>query len=318
MAIIDSTASYLPHSQRTIGKNVHISLPSYVRNSEFQTIFESHRTYRVNQNRDDILKAKNNIYLQQPKVSPALIQGNADKADWKIEDYYKIARNDIEATLQNVDCKVSETDFSGMSDIEIYDFIESVFIEAFGENFKIAESLRYPCRDTEGFDYVHIGMIFSSTLYRHFGNNANIPNINRQRLYGNMSTTDVQDSIRSKYPDNLTNRELFILLSELASVGVDAGLNGMKHGYSDFIIGYEGLQSMTNNEYIAQYEKMLDMSADTSVLSGFYNMSVYTNRGPCPPETKDILIRCFGAILNSNSYLASDWFSEYLKETGEK
>ena len=256
--------------------------------------------------------------IESPYQTYSAPTGAQKNENWCISDHYKISQGDIYTTLQAVRGEIAEADFSGMTDVEIYDWIEGRFIEAFGEDFMMAESLRISGPRTGGLDFTEVGKAFTSALYRQFGSNSFPEAINRQRLYGDMSTHEIQDSIRAKYPENLTNRELFLLLSELEAVGVGGQLDGHKRNYTDITLEIVGPTAITPDEYLRRYQEMLDKPSNLSILSGLYNLD--TIRGPqdMMPALKEVLIRLFCAVERSDGLLESAWYDAYWKNSENK
>jgi len=234
---------------------------------------------------------------------------------WCISDHYKITQEEILPAVQAIMQEIADADFSGMTDIEIYTWIETHYINTFGEDFMIANSLRAisPNTNTGVLGYEEVGKTFTSALFRHFGNMADLGSINRQRLYGDMSIGDIQESIREKYPENLTNKQLFLLLSELRAVGVDGGIDGMKQNYTNEVIFGVGVNSiaMTADEYRHLHIEMLNKPTSLPIIFGIYNLGTYRGSQIQAPMAKDLLIRLFGAVELENGLLQSDWYDEY-------
>ena len=75
--------------------------------------------------------------VESPYQTYAAPSAPAAKEVWRIEDYYKVVESNVHATLEAVYRDIEEADFSGMSDVEIYEYIENLFIEAFGEDYNM-------------------------------------------------------------------------------------------------------------------------------------------------------------------------------------
>jgi hypothetical protein len=154
--------------------------------------------------------------------------------------------------------------------------------------------------------YSNVGKDFISELYEQFGTVSNPQEINRRRLYGNMSTQEIQDIIRAKYPDNMTNRELYLMLSELDAVDVGGHMSGLKLNYSYMSLGIIDPYEMTQEEYTSRYTKMLNLQANPGFLAELYNLSTIRGSKFLLPTIKEILMRLFGAFELDNDLLDYD------------
>ena len=156
----------------------------------------------------------------------------APRERWCISNYYTMSPAEARLESQRLWQELENADFSGMTDIEIYDYVENRFIETFGENFMMAHNLGVfdpKSIENPNFDkmnLMNIGNTFQRLLVRHIGVDSSgsvaFPAVNRQRLFGNMNDADVKAAIRARYPENsrLTNRDLQLMFRELNSVGL--------------------------------------------------------------------------------------------------
>jgi hypothetical protein len=239
-----------------------------------------------------------------------------EKEKWDISDHYKVAPGDVAKILYNISEEVRNADFSGMTDVDVYNWIENKYIDAFGEDFMMAHSLRVLDNALGTWNYSLIGTSFQMTVGGQFGGDASL-NINRQRQYGDLSVREVQDAIRAKYPKKMTNRELFLMLSEMEAVGVDCNV-AAKSSYiaatvtpiSDRISGKDTM--LTGTEYQKRWKDALDNPANLSILFGSYNIAEKSASGnKMGPEVKELLMRLFGGIDRGDGLFVSSYYDEY-------
>ena len=172
----------------------------------------------------------------------------AEPVTFNIGNYYSIKEEDVIARLREVRRDINNADLSGKSNTEKYDWIENQFIDAFGKDFMMARNLALPSSM-----FYMIGIEFSDTLNRHIEDPAQV---NRERLYGDKSTEEIQDTIRDRFPDILTNRDLFLMVNEMRSSGVlDAD--------SLRAIGAEGTNSIFDTLHLLRsYSKISTQNSD--------------------------------------------------------
>lgn len=138
--------------------------------------------------------------------------------------YYPIPESEVIPKIIEVRHIINNTNMSAKSDIEKYNFIESRFVDAFGKDFRIARDLFLPSSM-----YYMIGVEFNDTLGRHI---ENPEQVNRQRLHGNASTESIHDTIRNRFPTELTNRDLFLMVGQMRNEGVldTASIRSLNNG----------------------------------------------------------------------------------------
>ena len=129
-----------------------------------------------------------------------------------VDQYYPISEADVIPKIREVRHIINNTDLSGKTDVEKYEFLENRFIDAFGKDFMMARNLNLPSSM-----FYMIGVEYIDTLGKHI---ENPEQTNRIRLYGDVSAENVQNSIREKYPEELTNRDLFMMVSDMRNAGV--------------------------------------------------------------------------------------------------
>jgi hypothetical protein len=129
-----------------------------------------------------------------------------------IDKYYTISEAEVVHEIRKIRHVINNADLSGKTDVEKYDWIENKFIDTFGKDFMMARNLSMP-----NSMFYMIGIEFNDTLGRHM---ENPEQVNRQRLFGDASTEEIQRIISAKYPDELTNRDLIMKVNEMRSAGV--------------------------------------------------------------------------------------------------
>jgi hypothetical protein len=251
--------------------------------------------------------------LSSPYQTYTAMPTASQNENWCISDHYSISPSEVKPLNDALMQAIADSDFSGMTDIEIYGEIENMYAEVFGKDFMMAFNLGVPDPDSSpsaihgGYSYVYIGTYFQSALNRQLGETAaGRPahiGINRERQYGNMTDKEIKDAIRAKYPPNadLTYRDLQLMSSELRSVGVlDIGM-----GYGDYI--YTKFNADNIPDGYAQWlmlTKALDKRADLSIIFGVLNN--YTRLGRCEPfefEYKAFFVDYLGATLDPDGLL---------------
>ncbi|MCL2248519.1 MAG: hypothetical protein FWC13_04555 [Oscillospiraceae bacterium] len=175
---------------------------------------------------------------------------------FNIRDYYPpLTMREIRDKLLYAQWKfLGNTDFSGMSDIEIYDTIENWFIQEFGENFNKAYKLDYRTSEflahgssatQQGIrDFFHIGSKFNWIVGGKLGGRIEMENVNSERLFGDKSDEEIKQTIMDRYPPPLTYRNLALMHGEMRAVGLfnrEFGTNWLPQGTnghgSTFLIG---------------------------------------------------------------------------------
>jgi hypothetical protein len=129
-----------------------------------------------------------------------------------IDRYYTISEAEVVQEIRKLRHTINNTDLSTKTDVERYDWIENRFIDAFGKDFMMARNLSMPSSM-----FYMIGIEFNDTLNRHIDDPGQV---NRQRLFGDASTEEIQRRINAKYPDEPTNRDLIMMVNEMRSAGV--------------------------------------------------------------------------------------------------
>ena len=131
---------------------------------------------------------------------------------FNIGSFYPIPEDKVVPTIREVRHHINNTDMSAKTDVEKYEFVEGAFTDAFGKDFLMAKNLSLPSSM-----FYMIGIEFNDTINRLIEEPAQV---NRERLFGDKSTEDIQKSIRDKFPEVLTNRDLFLMVNEMRNSGV--------------------------------------------------------------------------------------------------
>jgi len=222
---------------------------------------------------------------------------------WRIEDHYPIDEADVQPMVREIYQELKNTDFSGMSSIEKYTYIENKYIEAFGEDFMMADALKL-----QG-EFWRIGSGFRTTLGYHFGGDYEaFSQVNRIRLYGDMSTGEIQELIKAKYPKELTNRELCLMWSEMEMVGV-VPPNISSTMLSNYSTDFAGFNEATNSTDKNRWLDALDKKANLSMLFGAYNIAEMSMSGhKMGIEARNFLVNVLGARLNEKGLLEPSYW----------
>ena len=233
------------------------------------------------------------------------------QANWSINDHYTIKPEDVAALLQDVRQTVDKADLSRMSKTERYEWIEAQYVKAFGKDFMMAYSLELD-GTSGGSEYWQIGASFTRSLSIQVGDLTTVQAVNRERLYSGMTTMQIMDTIRSKYPQSLTNRDLMLLVEEMHAVGLSGRDGGsVRFCMSDYVFeatvefdknGNPTKESMLN--YKNNWVRTLDNRADLSILFGMYNIrELSMGNSKMGVEARNFLIYALGATPTSRGLL---------------
>jgi hypothetical protein len=281
--------------------------------------------------------------------------------NWCISDHYKVPLEEVLPTLKQLRQELESKDFHGMTDFEIYEYIENRFIQTFGEDFRMAQHLGLDdpisnCpeflnfnnklvigafsgnEETSAFfasldrnnrveipehiqkqmtlqhsyNFRHIANTFDYILQGHFGDYVGGPNftrdVNRARLFGDMSRDEIMDTIRAKYPENLTYRDLALMTGEMYDVGVLGSRWGGFGDYAEYNPDGSLKRMLSQNEHNENIIKNLNLPIRISDLVKGYNYVVqHLRRGESMPqgmlESRDFLIKYLGAVMGPNGLL---------------
>jgi hypothetical protein len=196
-----------------------------------------------------------------------------------------------------------------MTDIEAYAFIEQQYIDAFGENFRLAHALGMPQGLTK---YSIIGSSFYFALTEHFnligvnGGALTIFNVNRERLFGEATDDEIFDYIRAKYPETLTYHDFILMHDEMRSVG-------LFNNESDWSppLGRNGLSinclrlsvvSMGFNHPDIPWEDYLQKPINIPYLLGNFNLFQWQGEYDRSPMLTEFIKNIFGGILDERNW----------------
>ena len=203
----------------------------------------------------------------------------APRERWCISNYFTMSPAEASSERRRIWQELDNTDFSGMTNLEIYEFIENKFIETFGENFMMAQNLGVPdpigIKDPcfSGLAFTSVGGSFRSAVNRHIVG-SNVTDVTRQRLFGDKSDAEIKATVRANYPERLTNRDLRLMLSELESVG----LRIMTGSYFNEIVS-GGVIGLCGEIAAHRWVQVLDKPVDFDLLFASLNNWLSNARG---------------------------------------
>ena len=230
---------------------------------------------------------------------------------FNIGNYYPISEAEVVQEIRKIRHIINSADISGKSDIDKYNWIENRFIDAFGKDFMMARNLGLPSSM-----FYMVGLEFNDTLNRHMDNPEHV---NRQRLYGDASAEEIQRRISAKYPDELTNRDLFLKVHEMRNSGVldsasirslDAGGVQRMMDTLRLLQNYIRFADMRNGGTVGpisleerdrRWAEMLNNRAKVTDVQFLHNLLKYrgVNIGD---DTVSFLVNFTGGELNENGY----------------
>jgi len=213
--------------------------------------------------------ANPNSRFIQSALPQHLQQGNFERLN--IRDYYPpfTSRELHEKLLDAQYTLLRQTNFNGMSDVEILDYIENFFIEKFGENFDKAFVLNiwsdefYSEHASQAMplphgerDFFHIGCMFRRIQGSIFGPDPERRQAaHRERLFGDKSDDEIRETIMDRFSPPLTYRDLATMHREMREVGLFQREterffgNAVRHGITHLIIS--GIGHYDNNNWAA-------------------------------------------------------------------
>ena len=231
--------------------------------------------------------------------------------NWRITDYYpfsEVSAEEISSMLSEISQEIRDADFTGKTNIEKYDWIENKYVERFGKDFMLAYSLQLEGMSEESKALCSIGAHFKSSVAAQFRGSPVTPQqVNRERLYGGMSVTEIQNTIREKYPMRLTNRDFMLLMEEMDSVGVCGKMAGALNNYVHITsVGFDKNGALLKEA--TDYDKWiskLNKPADLAILFGDYNIDragILSSRAYGRDEL-EFLVNALGATLRRDGFL---------------
>ena len=259
--------------------------------------------------RDNILDAINQARIL---TSPAFTgtPAGAVREAFNVRDHYPLPPEGVSPILDKLQEEIRNSHYSGMSNKEIYEFIESKFIDAFGEDFMIGFNLlqivpgsgmfNNPNREMSNYEFVEIGYIFNDLVSDKIGLDE-MHKVNRERLYGNKSDMEIVDAIIAKHPQRLTNRCLASITSEMYSVGLPDNIGFYK--YVDKQFEKYGDNNMSDwSDFEEVWNSLLSKPANVQEMAFMHNGALRDDgKNPFVIRVRDILVK-LGAILGPNGY----------------
>lgn len=278
--------------------------------------------------RDGVLNAISQTRAGTPSAffAPAVAAKMRPPKPIDFSSYYTMPPEEVMPILDQLSEEIFNTDFSAMTALQIYEWIENRFIETFGENFMMGSHLmgNIPfdgCLDRAGitknsnFTYIQIGIRFNSWVCHHIRGSKSAFDVNRERRFGNKNDGEIVNALKAEQSQPLTNRGLAIVAGELYSVGItDMKVSGMGH-VVDVLIGSpttrpagELMPPWDNME--ASWGRHLDSPADRSlsIMFAAHNklMSDRDNMSnPYILRFRDLLVH-FGGRLGSDGLFILD------------
>jgi len=248
---------------------------------------------------------------------------------FNISNYYTMPPKEASQMLRLLQEEIFNTDFSDMSGLETYEYIESKYIEAFGKDFLVGSHLLGPVyvsgsnlseadKENTNYAYVRIGQDFYAAVYYHTLKDriseGSFFDINRKRLYGDMSNGEIMDAVKAKYPQPLNNRSLALIEGDLYSIGITSIGVG---AYAAALIlrpGEDGTYDTVPPWTVLEerWTKLLDDPADLQLLCAVNNELL--SDAPDNPwflQIRDLIAK-LGATIGSDGLLQYDATDSFL------
>jgi hypothetical protein len=195
-----------------------------------------------------------------------------------LNKYYPISEDEVVHEIRRIRHVINNADLSGMNDIQKYNWIENRFKDTFGNDFMMARNLSMPSSM-----FYMISVEFNDTLNRHMDNPEQV---NRQRLFGNASTAEIQNKISAKYSGEPTNRSIMLMANEMRNAGVldSASIRSGSQGMIDtlrimqkFVRFTHMLNNKDQNPFNLEdrdrsWTQMLDHSFDSEYMHSLFNL----------------------------------------------
>jgi hypothetical protein len=272
-------------------------------------------------------------HVSQAFTSPSSVSGataarNAPVEPFNINNYFNnIPEDEVWNMVSQLGHTIRRTDMSGMTAVEAYDFIEQLFIEAFGEHFLLADQLQMSQSMTK---YAIIGSSFYYLLSEHFINNGvngeaftrydspALFNINRERLFGDATDDEIFETIRARFPETLSHRDFLVMYHEMRGVGLlnnetpdgwpapgrnELGMIGLMRSISGLAFSHPDIP----------WEINLHKPINIPYVLGKYNMWQWQGEFDRTPMLTEFLVREFGGEFDSRGWFIGgvmpwDWF----------
>jgi len=306
--IVPANSKFLPTPQTSAG-------------NDFRDVLASNKTSNIytaltsGSQRDKLIDAINQARMFTPNAfKPAAAQA---REPFNIQNHYTMPPEEVKPILEKLEEEIRNTDFSGMSNAQIYGFIENKYIEEFGNEFMMGHHIlmvvpgsgmwNNPDRPMSNYEYVDIGFSFKDMVSSELGY-MEMLQTNRTRLYGDKSDGEVIDAIIAKYPQGKTNRDLVLIEGELQSVGIN--FHSVGRLVDTLIIKSDEMPWDDNypswSDFEDRWNNIMNARANVQQLAFMHNASLKEARtNPLVAEsvmqTRDILVK-LGAELGPDGY----------------
>jgi hypothetical protein len=218
-----------------------------------------------------------------------------------------VARENVPFEAQRLhDLITGSADLSGKTDKEAFAWIERQFVEVFGEDWLMERHL--PGGRQQGVPAADISWHFTRAVNHRLETDSSFVRnaINRERLFGDKSNDEIQDTIRAKFPETMTYRDLALMIGKMADVGLfdtssqnpswlpagkgEVCVRGMFHWPSEHMsVG-------------RTWEEMADEPANLARFFGEINERLSTGRHVLNPQASSFL-RIIGARFDENGMI---------------
>jgi len=161
--------------------------------------------------------------------------------------------SDTQAKLDDISEAIKNTDYSGMTNAEIYADIENRYVDAF-DDFHITMAIA-TCKE-----HIMIHDQFLNDIHSNNAGRAGSALINEARGYSGMSYDEIENTIKEKYVGKTGFIDQLNLFGELFATGVLANKFGAKESIQlalDLRISVEcgGNMDMSRKEWLSRVEK---------------------------------------------------------------
>jgi len=312
---VQKNSNFLPAPQPVQGQSFRDVLSGFQQGSTTHTVSQSGTKSNV---LDAISQVRVTAAPAFLSVPTAAVREPVD-----IRSFYTMPPEDVEPLARQLREELNNTDFFGKTGVEIYEYIENRYIETFGADFMMGHSLlgvlhntgadlNSPDADkTSNEQYMIIGADFYNSVNFHIranlGPDTPASEINRIRLYGNMSNWEIMDAIIAKYPQRVTNNCLALIDNDLKSVGLSP--LGLGRYVETLILKSDECASNGTmppwDVLEKRWSNILSRPADVQLLAYLHNDLLIDSSGNLSVLlTKDMLVK-LGAELGPNGLFLS-------------
>jgi hypothetical protein len=288
--------------------------------------------------RDSILNTISQTRVGTPQafLTPAFAAITRAREPIDFSNYYTMPPEEVWPILDRLSDEIQNTDFSEMTALQIYKFVESKFTEAFGENFMMGLHLLggipfdgdmhdAGISKNSNFAYLQIGINFNAWVNNLIREPDSFFEVNRERLFGGKTDGEIVDALKARQPQPLTNRGLAIVAGELYSVGITSmKISGMGI-VVDTLIGSPTVRPAGElmppwDEMEANWNRQLDRPAGRalSIMQAAQNEHMRQDDNMGNPELlrlRDLLVH-FGGVLGTDGLFMPDLEDELFEMLG--